>query len=125
MSRSSSLMKDMFTLENAICLIIIALLLTIVIRKCKKNGGQEGYRNSYSRFTTEEENMQDYSMPNQLEGGSSINNGLNMKLEGDVDGLKLYEVEMEGEKALKGNVDFPESNIDGLARYNLEMKGGD
>ena len=36
-SHSSSLMKDMFTLENAVCLIIIALLLTIVIRKCKKN----------------------------------------------------------------------------------------
>lgn len=38
-----SFMKELFTIENAVCVIIIALLLTIVVRKCRKN---EGYQNT-------------------------------------------------------------------------------
>ena len=35
-----SFMKELFTIENAVCVIIIALLLTIVVRKCKNEGFQ-------------------------------------------------------------------------------------
>ena len=45
-SRLDSFMKELFTMENAVCVIIIALLLTIVVRKCKKN---EGF--SHQHFT--------------------------------------------------------------------------
>jgi hypothetical protein len=53
-SNLDSFMKELFTLENAVCVIIIALLLTMVVRKCRKEGFVAPY-NPYTSSEAEEE----------------------------------------------------------------------
>ena len=53
-SNLDSFMKELFTLENAVCVIIIALLLTMVVRKCRKEGFEAPWMN-HSEIATSAE----------------------------------------------------------------------